>query len=536
MYPEDEMHISFGNCHYPIDWKALKIQRIEVPVAIKLNLDSGVIPFFNRESLTYDERAKSLILSKIKEIANWFVEKYNDSIKEEKELFDCFLDLGDTTLKVKLLDKEFLINDLAKHSDITLNQINVKGLKFQKPIYYFNKKRELFKNFNILVNYTYCWSTKHLGELSYLTFYSKNIIVINVDKIPTGRVRSFLLDKYAGKYIYFVNKTNIPLKGYCGILNLKDHPKSEWRERIKEFQFVQKQFEDRVIDETNVENSKEFLDYCLKKKEEIKEKRKNGTYTPKSNYVRINKTKEDITIQVAVSKSIGTGVKFVKKAVKVADLNRLHKNSYSLHIYFPEENKEEAEQFYSIVKSKHNVCLLSPREFSKLQKINPKQFKTKMEFLKTKSFKKLMTSLKYQEALYLYDEIYSNSKHEIIEKAVENFKKQKNILQKYVKENHVHTPPHLLETLQGLAKENNLYDYEFEDVYQNFLKNIKKYEFVKVLKKPSFYNQEELKVYKNMINSLLLLKSKYNNYENLDIIVSNKTVEEPETIVEEELI
>ena len=77
MYPSDEMHISFGHCHYPIDWELLNINKINIPIAIKIPIDSGIEPFFNRESLTYDSFAKEYILDKIKQIASWLEDKYH---------------------------------------------------------------------------------------------------------------------------------------------------------------------------------------------------------------------------------------------------------------------------------------------------------------------------------------------------------------------------------------------------------------------------------------------------------------------------
>lgn len=235
-------------------------------------------------------------------------------------------------------------------------------------------------------------------------------------------------------------------------------------------------------------------------------------------------------------KEIGEGVKFVKKAVKIADLNKLHKNTHALHIYFPEEQKERASQFYELFSARYNVCLLSPRELKKLQEFKPKQFKTEMEFVKTNAFKRIMTSLKYEKAINLYKSIYNNSASNIIDECLQKFSKEKEQLQEYIRNNGKHIDNHLLEELIGLAEENNLYDYQYEDVYQSFLRNIKKYEFIKCLEKPRSWVDGDVERYTKTINSLLYLQQKHNNFEEFDVILQPKSVTAvEETILEEQL-
>ena len=86
IYPSNEMHSNFGGVHYPIDWQILKISKIDLPVGIKISPDKGINPFFNRESLEYTTLCKETILNKIKEVADWFVDKHNENYKEFKSI------------------------------------------------------------------------------------------------------------------------------------------------------------------------------------------------------------------------------------------------------------------------------------------------------------------------------------------------------------------------------------------------------------------------------------------------------------------
>jgi len=186
---------------------------------------------------------------------------------------------------------------------------------------------------------------------------------ILVNRVPTGKLKEFLLNKYSGK-LMFIKKVKTRKLGsvhdnyssinYRNLLSLsmeldpvtQKTDKSKFRGRISEYQFVKNTFTALFKDETNCEESPEFLKYVVEQKEIAKLNRKRGIYSSKSsNYVRINKQEGDITIQLAMQKEIGSGCKFVKKAVKITDLNKLHK-SIKLYIFiFLKNKKKELQNF-----------------------------------------------------------------------------------------------------------------------------------------------------------------------------------------------
>jgi hypothetical protein len=97
----------------------------------------------------------------------------------------------------------------------------------------------------------------------------------------------------------------------------------------------------------------------------------------------------------------------------VTDLNKLHKNTKALHIYFTEEEKERAREYYELLSGKYSICLLSPREIKRLPKI--KNFMSEKEFIESRPFCKIMSSIKYQKAIDNFDNIYRNTQSEIVE-------------------------------------------------------------------------------------------------------------------------
>lgn len=544
LYPSNELHISLGLTHYEIDWRILGINKINLPVAIKIPLDSGIDVFFNRESIIYNEFAKSYIKDKISKIANYFVEKYNEQTPDEYELLEVFNRITDSDKYVTLGNKEFQINDLLQYSTVQPKELKIKGIDIMKPEFYYNLRNQYLKEYETLADYNRGkWSTKYVKTNHGCNRLLEKIKHIEVDKVPTGLVKKFLLEKYTDNRVLFIKKVkkrrlgNIKFSlhdanqlNYTYILDLEWNDKQNWRNKIQEFNFVENQFKSLIISELNVENSTEYLNWLANYKEQQKLNRKSPFYKPTGNYQRLNKTAEDITIQVACKKEIGDGTKFVKKAVKIADLNKLHKNTYALHIYFPEEQKERAKEYYELLGAKYSICILSPREIKRLPKI--KNFMTEQEFIQSRPFCKIMTSLKYEKAIDNFDKIYKNNQYEIIDKVLEKFKEQRDILKEYVRKNGKDIPNNLLEELKEVAELHNLYDRSLDDVYNEFVKNIEKYSFFSCLQKPRFWDHEEVVKYKKLISCLLLMKKKYNNFDDLEIDVKPK---QENIILQEEL-
>lgn len=552
-----EIHLCLKDVLYKLDYDKLGIPKIYVPIALRFDLNSGLTPTPSREALLYTSETIQLIKNKIGKVAQWFVEKYNSITPDERELLEAWSDIGNNSKSVEIAGQKFCIDGLLQFTDIKPKELKIKGISLKTPKYYKQLSGDFFEEYECIVDYSKWkqpWKVKWVSDNHSVSKLMDGVQHILVNRVPTGKLKEFLLNKYSGK-LMFIKKVKERRLGsvhdrydsinYRNLLSLsmeldpitQKTDKSKFRGRIQEYQFVQNAFTSQFKDETNVENSPEFLQYVAEQKELAKLNRKNRNYSSKSNYKRINKEAGDITIQIAMQKEIGNGCKFVKKAVKITDLNKLHKNTHALHIYFPEEQKERASEFYNLLGAKFNICLLSPRELKKLPKI--KNFMTETEFIQSRPFCKIMTSLKYEKAINLYNETYRRSKSDIVDNVLSKFKEQKEILQKYVNKNGKDVPNNLLQELKEIAELKGLYDHSLDDVYSNFLKNIKKYEFISCLSKPNSWEEEELIKYNKLINSLLLLKSKYNDYSELEIEVKEKLInvlpEVEETILEEQI-
>ena len=107
-----EMHLTLGKVNYPIDWKSLGISSINMPVALKFDLDCGIFPIPNRENLIWNKRTKEIVLEKLKLVADWFVTKYNSNVKKSSTLYQAWEYIMKTDYNVDLYGKNFHINSL----------------------------------------------------------------------------------------------------------------------------------------------------------------------------------------------------------------------------------------------------------------------------------------------------------------------------------------------------------------------------------------------------------------------------------------
>lgn len=547
-----ELHLCLKDVLYKLDWDKLGIPKIYVPIALRFDLNSKLTPTPSREALLYTSETIQLIKDKIGKVSSWFVERFNNDTPDERELLEAWDDISKTSKSVKIADEEFCIDGLLKYTNIQPKELKIKGISFREPKFYWDNRYKFLEEYITLVDYRdSSWRVKHVCSCDVMKLLS-GVKFVQVNRVPTGKLKEFLINKHKGR-VLFISKIHTRKLGnlkrpaetsYIRCANLtmilddsrSKTDRSKWRNAIIEWQHVENQFKSLIIDETNCENSPEFLQYVAEQKEIAKLNRKKGIYS--SNYKRINKTLGDITIQIAMERDKGIGVKFVKKAVKITELNKLHKNTHALHIYFPEEQKERASEFYNLLRAKFNICLLSPRELKRLPKI--KNFMTETEFIQSRPFCKIMSSLKYEKALNTYDELYRRT-DSVIENVLSKFKEQRDVLKDYVRQNGRNIPNNLLNELKEIAEIKGLYDHSLDSVYYEFLKNIQKYEFISCLSTPRKWDDEEVAKYNKLINSLLLLKSKYNNFEELDIIVKEKQLEvvaviEEETILEEEIV
>lgn len=479
--------------------------------------------------MTYNSFTKELILSKVKEIATWFVEKYNLDNNKEKYILDVWDDLPNTNTYVNLEEESFKINQLIPYSSVKINELKVTNININTPNYYYDNKVDFNDEYEGVSKIEYGkYSTKHIRHSCKI--YDLDIQHVLVSKTPTGKIKTYLQSKYKKRTNFIVKNFNRRLNNgtysYKNTLHLENYPKSEWRKRILEYQYVENQFKNKIIDETNIESSLEFLEWDTKKKQEQKENRKYNTYS--GNYKVLSKQKGEVTLGIISVKSIGKGYKVDKKTFNIESFHKIPK----LTICFTEENKERAKEFYHIFKKKITIAVVGKNEFNKIKTIH--NVMTEEEFLKSKSFKRTITSIVYDDLVSKYENLYSREGQEVVKNHLDSFSSDIQVLKNYSNTNGKRINSNLEEELLAYAKEHNVYDFEYQDVYNRVKNNIEKYDFINLLQEPSRYDEKGKANVNKLIAQILLFRKKYHNqYEDLEIEVKPKVLVPVEEVLQD---
>ena len=517
---DNQLHFCLKDVYYSIDWVKLGISTINLPIALKFDLSDGLIPSPSREYIIYNESSKTIILDKIKKVANWFVDKYNSEWKEYETLKDAWFFINKSDFYVNINDTRFKINSLQQYADNEIKTVKIKNVENVK--WYSDSKQWLLTNYRVEAENTHwSWINKTPSKNIVEKMLNNDYKIVVVDSEPKRRVKSYLQDKYSSTL--FVTKicdralgkdTPTNSTTYFYTLSLDQVPHHEWKNKIKELNYVENQLKENFIYELDIENSQGFKDWLEKKK---KERIYQGS---KSNHKVLNKQEDEVTLGIGRNRSIGNGVTFEKETFKVNKLSQTPK----LTIYF--EDKERATQYYELIGKKYKIALIGKREQLKIKNIH--NFMTEQEFQKSKTFKRIVTSIMFDELIETYRSIYSRSSLDIIQNLINPLEKDIEILQDYTSKNGKSIRDNqLLDSMIAIAKEYNLYDYQFMDVYNRCKESLDKYKFLNYIQKPDRWNEKNVKEVNSIITQFLYHQKMYKGlHQELEFVVKEKEVVE----------
>jgi hypothetical protein len=288
------------------------------------------------------------------------------------------------------------------------------------------------------------------------------------------------------------------------LLKLDAKPRSEWRGLIKEWQFVQKQVLDEFItDETNVEWSKEYLDWLEDKKQKQKANRAKGIY--KGKY--LNKQEGDVTIAYSRLSALDrSSIVFEKKAFPIKNL---YKNKY-ITLYWEDtpENKQIALRYHHLTTNfKLKIALIGKKELSKIPKLH--NFMQEKDYIQTAQFRKLATAVKAKKVIDIFDSIY-NGHVDVIKNLVGKYYEDVQTLKRYYEANwNRYIPGDFINNVMFIAEEHNYFDATMMVVVNRVKKDIERFDFIPMLRVPSSYDNEAIKRYGKVINQMLLFRKLY---------------------------
>jgi hypothetical protein len=518
------MHFCLKDVYYEIDWNKLGLNRIDIPIALRFDLDSGITPTPSRESILYTSETIELLKRKIETVANWFIDKYNSEWKEYETFKDAWHFRNQYNFYVDINNTKFKINDLEEYADNKIKRIKVKNVK--DIGWYYDNKQWLLTNYSVLVEKTsWKWVKKDFSK-NIVEKLMNNYKVVVINSKPERKVKSYLDQKYSNTL--FIQKICDRKLGkddqenkttYFYTLDLDNVPQHEWKNKIKELNYVENSLKENFIYELDIENSQGFKDWSEKKKKErVYEKT-----TSKSNHKVLNKQEDEVTLGIGRKRSIGQGVTFEKETFKIKELFKTPK----LSIYF--ENKERAAQYFDLIGRKYRILLVGKREALKIKNIH--NFMTEQEFQKSKVFKRIVTSIMFDELVQTYKEIYNRESLNIIQELLKPLQADIEILELYTANNgKTIRDNELLNSMKAIAKEYNLYDYQFMDVYNRCKESLDKYKFLNYIQKPDRWNEENVKEVNSIITQFLYHQKMYRGlHQELEFVVK----EEEKQVLEE---
>lgn len=523
-----EMHIALKDVFYEINWTKLGIPRISLPVALRFNLDSGLQVTPPRDSLIYDKKAAEIIKKKIADAANWFGEKYNETVEGFDNFFKAFGHLGNNNKYVEIEGKKMFINELQPYMSIQLNDIVVKGIEGPRQTYI--SIDGLCANFKAIGNTTYngTYSSKgdyYFASIKYFMQWGKRMVLL--DQHPVGRVRDFLKKKFKGE-TYFMVEQKPSLELYKSLLNLDWTKKGEWREKIKEVQELHRQFREYVTFLKEIRESEEFITFETEQKALAKANKN----TVGGVYKTLDKQEGEVTISYAREALLGNDCVFEKNTYKIEEM---YKDGY-VTLLFNEENKEEARNYYGLHKNL-KVALIGKRERTKLPETH--QIMEKEKFEKTKLFKRIVTAIRIEDVLDRWDKI-TEYREDILKDCLKKVSRTKNKLRDYKDENFVrmNLSREAKESFMALAHEHNLWDMEILHKIVKIEKALDTFYFLQYIEYPRYGIEEDRNRVKKIINQLLIYQKKHGALDNYELTEKPLPVEqlEEQLKIEEEFL
>ncbi len=534
-----EMHICLKDVYYPIEWNKIGIPRINLPIGLRFETYEGIQPVFNREELIYTDETKKAIVAKIGKVADWFVEKYNEKVNAFDSFLQAYKFISEPNKSV-LLDLEdnnqmnFSIDQLIPQASIKPNEPVVKGIELESPAYYKAKISDLFAEYNIIASYDYnsTWKTKRIyknlpsittGERQYGSYNPTSDKVIELAQTPVGNFKEFIKEKFGTSCIYVVKTFSrsrtkddtIGYNTYDYILALEKKDKQD--ERIAEWESViESMKKEKWIDAKDLLGSKEYADWLVKRKEDLKAGRIQGS----GNYKVLNKQEGDITISYGRKHRWTDDPVFEKGTHPIKDL---HKKPH-LTIYFPDTEKEDAADAFETFKDTGiKVAVIGLRELNKLPK-NTHNFKTMKEFMSenSKPFRRMVTSWKLAATKQEFEEIFKSNTF-LISECVKGLKDDYQQISTYVDANEVTYPNVKMKNeMLAVAEELNLWDFSIWHINTRLKEKMKTFQFLTTLRNPT-EDTDSIRKYQKTVHQMLLFhKLHYGEFEEFDLVPKPK--------------
>jgi hypothetical protein len=470
---DEYLHICLDNVYYPIDFSKLEIPKLEFPVALRFSLTDGIFPTPNREAIRYTQEAKQMIMDRLAEMSDFFVNKYNDQMtacktfQQVKEYYDSSKRTVEVIPGVKLN-----VGYLSVFSNIVINKPQMDGVKhldlekLVKNDDYILKEYKVTQTFNRgkFRESKGSWdSDVHLMSINLDDNKNAYLYSSKLSETKKAYLRTALPTNW-GRTYYFIRKSTsfklFPKAGNMGaydnyykILNLRAIDRKYWREAIVEFQKVIETITSGFLD----------LDAIVVPDSFLQTRRQSSSRVAAT---RREKMDGDIIVKKAAPLERyveGKECKFVTDTWRLKDIPKMG----TLVVYGSHDDAPKLDHIYTVShgKQKLQVITLSAREMKVLEELEFKNVMSYSKFMEgdNKPFRRIVTA-------YLINELclqnsYLFGRTNILRQVSKELADRLDALDTYKHKNYVSSSKYVYDAMLEVAKQNNLFDHSIYSEY-----------------------------------------------------------------------
>jgi hypothetical protein len=474
MSTDSNLHICLDNVYYPLDFSKLGIDKIDFPLALRFSLSDGIYPTPNREALRYTQEAKDIIKKKLTDVADYFVNKYNETVEEGSDIKSVinYLEKNGYYLTMENGTKR-RIDQFVNFSTIKPAVPQLEGINLLDfPAVYSRNKQTMLGN-SYKCKYSLRYKRMHDMEKHYVYGYNiesicngKANVYVYQDRIPGIKKDYLRATCNESDYNFFVKPSKPMTLGvatkfdpntYYHALGLKSYPKAQWREVISEYQHIMSLISANFINLDTLQVPQSFIDSRKKVKISVA-----GT----SGGVRRQKLKGEINGKVGddLQKwSDGRCCKFVPVVYKLEKLE----SEKNLKVYAHHDDYIKLDALFGVMqKQKMQVVTFSQRELNIVKDSKIHNLISLEQFMegKNKPFKRMATAYLIKKMMEKYRATFERSLQ--VGFTSTPLMKRLNVLSKYVSDNY-YLPGYsggsgpakeFLESMLVVAEENKLFD------------------------------------------------------------------------------
>ena len=548
---DQKMHICLDNVYYPLEFDKVGISTIYFPIALRFSLTDGLFPTPNRESIRYTKEAKEIIMNKIKEVSEYMVLKYNESIFETDNVIEIMnyynssnrnLDFNGHKYDIALLE-QFSITRIAAPKLKGINILNLRLLHRNRD-YILNEYHVRFR----LDHGKFRECKRYWDQIVKIQDMTKDRHFIFDEKL-SGKKKDFIRETMAkdtgyGKYKYLIKKVKEFKLGrqnkatdydtYMDILDLRNIDKHLWRGAIKEFQSIVAMY---MEDLPKIEDIK-VPEGWITSKQKAKIIISGATTGPK---VRRIKLKGEIVGKQASSLERhvdGKNCKWVPTTYKLEDA---HKKSY-LIVYGSqvEADIKTMDHLFDIcnnvLKTKIFFIAFSERELKNLEKIELHNWIKLDKFMEgnNKPFKRLITAHLIENLMGKYLDTFS--KKDRLKDLSEDLVAKLTLLEGFKNNHYKRANDIIYSAMLEVAEANNLFDGEVYPIYKDVKAFLDRFTFVETLLDVMPYYHKDSDGMIDVLRDMFKYHKKRLDWKNYNIKLNKEVVVEITEDVIDELI